>query len=304
MAPRESNQHTATLEKEVLDSRIHMNGKPPHPIPYQGSKRKLVPQIFPHFPHSFTRLVEPFAGSAAISLATANQNRCNSFWINDGHEPLIKLWTEILERPHKLADDYRTLWLDQAGREREYFDVVREKFNQSHEPHHFLYLLARCVKAAIRYNRTGGFNNTPDNRRKGASPDTMEKQIDGASTLLRDRTQVSSLDYSEVLAKCTPDDLIYMDPPYRGVCGTRDQRYLPRVDHEQFCGEIAKLNARKCRFIISYDGRTGNKAYGPPLPKSLGLKHLEIICGRSAQATLLGREDVTCESLYTSSTLN
>jgi len=56
-------------------------------------------------------------------------------------------------------------------------------------------------------------------------------------------------------------------------------------------------------FIVSYDGRTGDKIYGEPLPKRLGLVHLEIFTGRSSQATLLGREHVTYESLYLSPAL-
>ena len=155
--------------------------------------------------------------------------------VNDAHEPIIDLWREIIDRPEELAEQYGELWRAQLGRERQYYDEVRRKFNQGHEPRYFLYLLARCVKAAIRYNGDGEFNNSPDNRRKGAHPDTMRERIVGASELLRGRTQVSVRDYREVLEKCTPDDLIYMDPPYQGVCKHRDNRYCPKIEHEEFC---------------------------------------------------------------------
>src|SRR3990172_7867819 len=94
-----------------------------------------------------------------------------------------------------------------------------------------------------------------------------------------------------------------MAPPYQGVCGNRDQRYLPKVDHKQFCAELHKLNDRQVRFVVSYDGRTGTKVYGEPLSSSLGLRHIEVFAGRSTQATLLGRDDVTYESLYLSPAL-
>ena len=45
----------------------------PHPIQYQGSKRNLAPIILRYFPKGINRLVEPFAGSAAISVAAAAQ---------------------------------------------------------------------------------------------------------------------------------------------------------------------------------------------------------------------------------------
>jgi len=55
--------------------------------------------------------------------------------------------------------------------------------------------------------------------------------------------------------------------------------------------------------MVSYDGRTGEKQYGEPLPADLKLLHLEIRVGRSTQATLLGRNCVTYESLYLSPSL-
>ena len=275
----------------------------PQPIPYQGSKRHIAPEILQHFPAAISRLVEPFAGSAALSIAVALRGLSSRFWINDAHAPLIDLWREIIDRPGELANKYTALWNDQLGREREYFDAVRDRFNREHDPTDFLYLLARCVKAAIRYNTNGEFNNTPDNRRRGARPAEMRRRILCTSDLLRGQTKLTSWDYKQVLANCTEDDLVYMDPPYQGVCGTRDQRYLPTVDHREFCDELAKLNARQIMFAVSYDGRTGTKSYGEALPDSLKLTHFEIRAGRSTQATLLGRADITYESLYLSAAL-
>jgi hypothetical protein len=50
---------------------------------YQGSKRNLAPVILRYFPKGIKRLVEPFAGSAAMSVAAAAQGLAKSFWIND-----------------------------------------------------------------------------------------------------------------------------------------------------------------------------------------------------------------------------
>ena len=44
----------------------------PHPIPYQGSKRGIARLILKYFPDDVDTLIEPFAGSAAVSLAVAN----------------------------------------------------------------------------------------------------------------------------------------------------------------------------------------------------------------------------------------
>ena len=58
------------------------------------------------------------------------------------------------------------------------------------------------------------------------------------------------------------------------------------------------------RYIVSYDGRTGDKSYGQLLPEELNLTLIELDAGRSTQATLLGRKDVTIESLYLSPALS
>ena len=279
------------------------NKRVPHPIPYQGSKRNLAVEILSCFHSKVHRLVEPFAGSAAVSLAAAYYDKADTFWINDAHPALVELWRQIIGHPEKLAAKYAEIWNGQLGRERAFYDVIRDRFNETHRPEFFLYLLARCVKAAIRYNSKGFFNNSPDNRRKGALPENMQKRLMGASALLRGRVELTALDYKSVLAKCGPADLIYMDPPYQGVCGRRDNRYLPKVDHEAFCAALAELNSRDCLYLVSYDGRTGTKIHGQPLSAHLGLAHIELHAGRSTQATLLGRNDDTYESLYLSPAL-
>lgn len=71
----------------------------PHPIQYQGSKRNLAPVILKYFPKKVNRIVEPFAGTAAISIAAAAKQISRQFWINDINKPLIKLLELIIEYP-------------------------------------------------------------------------------------------------------------------------------------------------------------------------------------------------------------
>jgi DNA adenine methylase len=66
---------------------------------------------------------------------------------------------------------------------------------------------------------------------------------------------------------------------------------------------LADLNRRDVPFLLSYDGRCGEKLYGVELPESLNLNRIELNAGRSSQATLNGRTDVTVESLYVSNNL-
>lgn len=275
----------------------------PHPIPYQGSKRGIAHQILQYIPGNVTRIVEPFAGSAAVSIAVASSGSGKSYWLNDLNRPLADLWSSIIDDPDALASAYRKLWLAQEGQERAYYDKVRSLFNQTQKPEYLLYLLARCVKAAVRYNANGEFNQSPDNRRKGARPATMKAHISGASCLLQDKTTVTSEDYRCVLEKVNTSDLVYLDPPYQGVCSNRDRRYIGSLDFDNFVDSLETLNRNCISYIVSYDGRTGGKKFGRALPESLELSRIEIDAGKSSQATLLGRNEKTYESLYLSSAL-
>jgi DNA adenine methylase len=220
--------------------------------------------------------------------------------LGDADAVLMQLWAKILNEPEDLANAYERLWMDQAGREREYYDYIRSEFNKSHRSDHFLYLLARCVKAAVRYNANGEFNQSPDNRRKGAHPQTVRKHVLGAAQLLSNRCLLVCNDYRDTLVSATSDDIVYLDPPYQGVCQKRDPRYKSKVAFDDFVEVLQSLNERQISFIVSYDGRTGTKSHGKLLPPSLELVHLEIQAGRSAQATFLGRQASTIESLYLS----
>jgi DNA adenine methylase len=277
--------------------------KVPHPIPYQGSKRNLAPQILAYFPRAIETVIEPFAGSGAITLAAAARGLAERFHLNDLNKPLMELWRMIIEEPLRLAKQYEAVWRDQHGDRRQYYDQIRDEFNRTWRPHHFLYLLARCVKAAVRYNAEGEFNQSPDNRRMGALPATMREHLLGASFLLKGKTDLTAEDYRTVLAGASADDLVYLDPPYQGVCGERDPRYLKGVLFDEFVEALEVLNARDISYIVSYDGRTGDKVHGRPLPRDLRLRHIELEAGRSSQETLLGCAAVTYESLYLSPAL-
>jgi DNA adenine methylase len=277
--------------------------KIPHPIPYQGSKRNLAEDILRYFPPEINTLYEPFAGSAAITIAAAVKGLAKHYHINDLNKPLTGLWKAIIETPELISAQYESLWQKQLANPRKFYNKVRDEFNMTGRSDLFLYLLARCVKASVRYNSQGEFNQSPDNRRKGMLPKTMKLHILGVSYLLKGKTTISSVNYRDILEKVTNRDFVYMDPPYQGVCGNRDTRYLQSVQFCEFVEALKSLNNNGIRYIVSYDGRTGTKTHGRKLPDDLNLTLIELYAGRSSQSTLLSRDAVTIESLYLSSSL-
>lgn len=277
--------------------------KIPQPIPYQGSKRALAPIILKYFPQKIERIIEPFAGSAAITVASALKSRASSYWVNDLNKPLMELLEEMVNNPEQIASNYELIWNKQFGNEKEYYKEVRERFNSKYRTEDFLYVLARCVKGAVRYNSNGDFNQSPDNRRKGKLPSTMRKDIFNISHLLKGKTLFTSEDYSEIFKHATESDLVYMDPPYQGTSNKKDSRYLAGLNLDEFISNLKLLNIKKVPFLISFDGKLGNKTYGNDLPEKLDLKKIMIEVGRSTTSTLLGNEEITYESLYISKSL-
>ena len=86
----------------------------PQPFQYQGSKRALAPLILNYLPAKYRRLVDPFAGSAAMTLACAARGRAERYWINDLNKPLAELLNLMINRPEELADAYAELWKGEA----------------------------------------------------------------------------------------------------------------------------------------------------------------------------------------------
>lgn len=280
-----------------------MGGSSPHLVQYQGSKRTLAPKILAHMPNHVDRLVEPFCGVCAVTIAAAQAGIAESYWINDLNEPLLNVMHECIENPDHLADLYSVIWaaqFDGDGDHIKHYLKIRDEYNSGQrDPGRTLYLLARCVKGAVRYKSDGTMNQSCDKRRHGTKPETIRKSAKRISSLLKGKTKFTSYDYKSVFSNCNDEDLLYLDPPYQGTSFVRDSRYLAGVSRDELEDELRRLNSRNIGWLLSYDGVCGTKQYGRDLPNDMATKYI-LDAGRSSQATLLGRNEETHEALYVS----
>jgi DNA adenine methylase len=268
----------------------------PHFLPYQGSKRRLAHHILAHLGNwRPARLFEPFAGSAALSLAAVHRRQVAQVVLGDSLAPLMQLWQSVLTAPDSVANDYERLWRGDAT-----FEHVRARYNAAPEPVALLYLLARCVKNAPRWNEAGAFNQAPDRRRRGVAPDRLRRQLRAVAALLHGRCELRVGDARQTVADATAADLVYLDPPWQGTSSGRDRRYHAGFSLPQLLELLNELRNRRVPFLLSYDGQLGERRYGEPLPLALGLRRVMLDAGRSSQATLAGRAERTLESLYIS----
>ena len=123
--------YTTIIRNEEADM-----SKAPHLVQYQGSKRNLAPEIIQYFPGSFTRLIEPFCGTCAITILAAMERKCSSFIVNDINGPLIDLMKECVNNPERLAEDYSEIWngqFEEGESNITYFYKIREQFNSGQQ---------------------------------------------------------------------------------------------------------------------------------------------------------------------------
>jgi hypothetical protein len=185
--------------------------KLPHPIPYQGSKRRLAEAIGSIVPNNIATWYEPFAGSAAMSLWAARYRNPDKIVLGDSLASLAKLWELIIADPVNAAERYEAIWHGHIDAGPGYFNEVRARYNEQGDPIDILYLMARCVKNAVRFNRKGHFTQSVDKRRLGMRPDKMRNAMMGASDLLKGRTVVRSGDWTVTTADAVEGDFVYLE---------------------------------------------------------------------------------------------
>lgn len=273
------------------------------PIPYQGSKRALAPVILEHAPRNVDTLYEPFAGSAAFTLLAATNKVAKHYVIGDALHDLIELWKMIVSSPEATGNAYKLLWLGQKEDDQGYYNRIRSEYNADRDPIKLLYLITRCVKNAVRFGKKGDFTQSHDKRRLGVHPERMAESISYASHVLKGKVTFFSGDFRDCLQGAHSGDLVYMDPPYQGTTYGRDKRYFQGLQSDDLADVLRSLNQRDVRFLLSYDGMTGGVEYGQSLPQDIKARRIFLNAGRSSQATLIGKDSITVESLYISSNL-
>src|SRR5258706_14691205 len=99
----------------------------------------------------------------AITLFAANRKLANKYVINDSYKPLAELLRIIIEKPEECTKEYENIWRQQLDNDPiAHYTNIREQFNKDGDPIKFLFLMAKCVKNAVRFNSNGQFNQSSD----------------------------------------------------------------------------------------------------------------------------------------------
>ena len=266
-------------------------------LKWAGGKRQLLEQFERYFPAPGTYGVyhEPFLGGGAVF-----------FHLLPARAVLSDLNPELVEAYQVVRDDVEGVIRRLRGfrNEEEFYYEVRGRDPQALTPPErvarMLYLNRTCFNGLYRLNSSGRFN-VPFGRYR--LPRICQTASLRAASRALAGVELRVQPFEAVLDSAQPGDLVYLDPPYQGVSDSANHRYCQGIQRDDFVYALDDLNRRGIPYLVSYDGRTGDKVHGQALPDELNLLRLELPVGRSSQATLLGKDEATVESLYLSEQL-
>ncbi len=212
------------------------------PLKCQGIKTKLVPFIFEHIQwenRAKGRWIEPFLGSGVVVLNLAPKRAL----LVDTNQHIITLYQSI-QRGEITARTVRG-FLQQEGtklaqRGGDFYYDVRERFNSGGDPLDFLFLNRSCFNGVMRFNKHGKFNvpfGHKPNRFSKAYITKIVNQVAWVEQQMRGKDwEFRAASWESALAEATPQDFVYLDPPYIGrhtdyytTWGKEEARHLASV---------------------------------------------------------------------------
>lgn len=199
-------------------------------LKWAGNKSAVMSALHEALPAGY-RLVEPFAGSCAVMLATSYPE----YLIADINPDLINLYRQLKHSPEAVISCARQLFDKRTEQD---FYRVRDEFNSARERHdlvqaaRFLYLNRHGFRGLCRYNRRDEFNVPFGHYKRPYFPEAEMR----AFSIKAQKAAIRCASYEETLTYLRPGDVLYCDPPYDGTFtdyhtagfNERDQALLAR----------------------------------------------------------------------------
>ena len=191
-------------------------------LKWVGGKHKVINKIVPHINTCpGTRFIEPFVGSAAISIQV--HESFDRLLLADYNIDLINLY-DLLKNGD--AEDFADLTSQFFGADThtpEMYYHLRKEFNTTQDPNLraalFIYLNRHGFNGMCRYNASGGFN-IPVGRYKNP-PLFPRGQMLEFSKMLRDNdAELKFCSFEEIFPLVGEGDVVYCDPPYIAINAT------------------------------------------------------------------------------------
>lgn len=227
-------------------------------LKWAGGKRQLLEEIQQRLPRSYDQYHEPFLGGGAVFFNIQPERGT----VNDSNETLVNFYRVVRDHPKALIEQNH-----EHQYEREYYETVRDEFNELKLADSAVKNRTDCVREAsllLYLNRTGynglyrensdGEFNVPFGRHRNPNF-VMADRIQTASRAL-ESVEIYNRDFAYVTEQATAGDLVYFDPPYQPTSRTADfTEYqadgFDRDDQRRLRDDAVALDERGVSVIIS-----------------------------------------------------
>ena len=198
-------------------------------IKYRGGKSKELCELIPYIPKYSGKYIEPFFGGGAMYFHLEPQSAI----INDINEPLMNFYRQVRDEFDTVKKELSDLQSKYEAN-RKAFDSLKSatpnlRVDDANEPLYYMmrdmfnglipkkyldatiyyFINKTAYSGMIRYNSKGEYN-VPYGRYKNFNTAILTEEH---SALLQ-RTDIRSGNYKDVFNDATPEDFIFLDPPY------------------------------------------------------------------------------------------
>lgn len=247
------------------------------PLNYTGGKFKLLPQILPLFPKDIDVFVDLFCGGCNVGINVD----CNCVIYNDSNENLLYLYNTfknldkeaVFEWIYQIIDKYSLSLVSKYGYEhydcdsskglgeynKDKFIKLRADFNEKHANGNYDYyyyvmlyvIIVYAFNNQIRFNSNGEFN-LPVGKRD-FNKKMKEKLADFIDRIHEQNCSFTCQDFREFdVSVLTPNDFVYVDPPYLITCATyNEQGGWDEGTEKDLLKFLDRLNEKGIRFALS-----------------------------------------------------
>lgn len=272
-------------------------------IKWSGSKRSQADELIQYFPDEIDTYYEPFCGGCSMMRRLLDSDvKFNKIVCSDFNADLIALWKEIQLHPNDVFWRYTELWMGlqeckDLDEKKKYFEKRRYEYNMTHDPLIFFFIMRTTTNGMPRYNARGEFNNSFHITRNGITPENLKPiLLDWHQKLNQFDIEFRHCSYEKIFGEAKKDDFLYLDPPYYNTKGM----YYGTIDFDQFFNELYLLNQKGMKYMMSFDGKSGDVDNTSPVPENCYKKHLYIKSGNSSFKRTTGNDKhaIVYESLY------
>ena len=230
------------------------------PLRYPGGKASLVDYVEKFIESnkiSVDTLIEPYAGSAAVSIGLLNKNIISKAYINDSDQMIYAFWETVMDNNQELIEiiDNVEVNLDTWFEYKKY--VVNNpltKFNRKDVAMAFLFLNRTSYSGIVKAGPLGGKNQR--SRYKidcRFNKERLKKKIKNLE-ILSSKVEVFNMDgiqFMKETIKRNGDVLIYVDPPYYKVGKLLYNEYFDDSKHIELADYLKHVEEQP--WLLSYN---------------------------------------------------